>query len=276
MDDGAGGAAFGAGTGLQGLRDRASALGGDLSVDSPSGGPTVLIAELPLFRSRRSLGLDDGRLRVVVADDAAMIRQALAELLGSNGIEVVAQVGDAAALLQEVERHSPDIAIVDIHMPPTQTQEGVRAAIEIRHRFPSVGILLLSSYVERSEVIELFAATASGVGYLLKDSVANVDQLLDALERISEGGIVLDQKLVFELIGRLERPDPLDALTAREREVVELMAQGRSNTAIANSLWVTEGAVEKHVKHIFSKLEIPVAPDTHRRVLAVLTFLDAR
>ena len=276
MDDGAGEAAFGAGTGLQGLRDRASALGGDLSVDSPSGGPTVLIAELPLFRSRHSLGLDDGRLRVVVADDAAMIRQALVELLGSNGIEVVAQVGDAAALLQEVERHSPDIAIVDIHMPPTQTQEGVRAAIEIRHRFPSVGILLLSSYVERTEVIELFAATASGVGYLLKDSVANVDQLLDALERISQGGIVLDQKLVFELIGRLERPDPLDALTAREREVVELMAQGRSNTAIANSLWVTEGAVEKHVKHIFSKLEIPVAPDTHRRVLAVLTFLDAR
>jgi DNA-binding NarL/FixJ family response regulator len=125
-------------------------------------------------------------------------------------------------------------------------------------------------------VIELFATTASGVGYLLKDSVANVDQLLDALERISEGGIVLDPQLVFELIGRLERPDPLDALTAREREVVELMAQGRSNTAIANSLWVTEGAVEKHVKHIFSKLEIPVASDTHRRVLAVLTFLDAR
>jgi PAS domain S-box-containing protein len=276
IDDGAGGASFGDGTGLQGLRDRAEALGGDLTVDSPRGGPTVLTAELPLFRSRHAPGVADGQLRVVVADDAAMIRQALVELLRSNGIEVVAQAGDAPLLLEAVERHAPDIAIVDIHMPPTQTQEGVRAAIEIRRRFPGVGILLLSSYVELREVIDLFATTASAVGYLLKDSVANVDQLLDALERITEGGIVLDQKLVFDLVGRLERPDPLDALTAREREVVELMAQGRSNGAIANALWVTEGAVEKHVKHIFGKLRIPVAPDTHRRVLAVLTFLDAR
>jgi PAS domain S-box-containing protein len=274
-DDGTGGASFGDGTGLQGLRDRAAALGGELMVDSPTGGPTVLIAELPLFRARHSVGLADG-LRVVVAEDAAMIRHGLVELLGSNGIEVVAQADDAQALLEEVERHAPDIAIVDIHMPPTQTQEGVRAAIEIRHRFPSVGILLLSSYVELRKVIDLFAETAKGVGYLLKDSVANVDQLLGALERISEGGIVLDEKLVFDLIGRLERPDPLEALTARERQVVELMAQGRSNTAIAGTLWVTEGAVEKHVKHIFNKLEIPIAPDTHRRVLAVLTFLDAR
>jgi PAS domain S-box-containing protein len=276
VDDGAGGAAFGGGTGLQGLRDRAEAIGGDLSVDSPSGGPTTLTAELPLFRSRYGLDGAEGSLRVVVADDAAMIRHALVQLLRSNGVEVVAQAGDAPLLLQEVERHAPDIAIVDIHMPPTQTSEGVRAAIEIRRRFPGVGILLLSSYVELREVIELFAATSSGVGYLLKDSVANVDQLLDALERITEGGIVLDPKLVFDLIGRLERPDPLDALTAREREVVELMAQGRSNTAIAHALWVTDGAVEKHVKSIFSKLRIPVAPDTHRRVLAVLTYLEAR
>jgi serine/threonine-protein kinase PknK len=205
-----------------------------------------------------------------------MIRQALVELLGSSGVEVVAQVGDAPSLLKEVERHSPDIAIVDIHMPPTQTQEGVHAAIEIRDRFPSVGILLLSSYVESREVIELFEAAASGVGYLLKDSVANVDQLIDALERISEGGIVLDPKLVVDMVGRTLRPDPLDVLTAREREVVELMAEGRSNGAIAGTLWVTEGAVEKHIRHIFSKLRIPPAPDTHRRVLAVLTFLDAR
>jgi PAS domain S-box-containing protein len=275
-DDGAGGASLGDGTGLQGLCDRAQAIGGDLIVDSPSGGPTVLTAELPLFRSRHSLGLADGQLRVVVADDAAMLRQGLAELLGSNGIEVVAQVGDAPALLQEVERHSPDIAIVDIHMPPTQTQEGVRAAIEIRHRFPGVGILLLSSYVELREVIDLFAATATGVGYLLKDSVANVDQLLDALERITEGGIVLDPKLAFELVRQLDRPDALAALTAREREVIELMAQGRSNTAIAQALCVTEGAVEKHVRHILSKLQIPLAHDLHRRVVAVLTFLEAR
>jgi len=275
IDDGSGGAAFGNGTGLQGLRDRAEALGGDLTVDSPSGGPTVLVAELPLFRSSHIVGPANGHLRVVVADDAAMLREALVQLLRSNGIEVVAQVGDAPRLLEEVERQAPDIAIVDIHMPPTQTQEGVRAAIEIRDRFPGVGILLLSSYVELGEVIDLFAATATGVGYLLKDSLANVDQLLDALERITEGGIVLDERLVFDVIGRIERPDPLESLTAREREVVELMAQGRSNTAIASTLWVTEGAVEKHVKHIFNKLQIPVAPDTHRRVLAVLTFLEA-
>jgi PAS domain S-box-containing protein len=275
-DDGAGGASLRKGTGLQGLRDRAEAIGGELAVNSPIGGPTVLAAELPFFRSRHRAGLADEHLRVVIADDAAMIRQALVELLESSGIEVVAQVGDAPTLLREVEQHAPDLAIVDIHMPPTQTREGVLAAIEIRHRFPGVGILLLSSYVESKEVIELFAAAASGVGYLLKDSVANVDQLLDALERISGGGIVLDPKLVVDLVGRTLRPDPLEALTAREREVVELMAEGRSNAAIADTLWVTEGAVEKHIRHIFSKLRIPTAPDTHRRVLAVLTFLDSR
>ena len=215
------------------------------------------------------------KVLVSVVEDDRFLRESMCRLMRSLGY--TADIFPSAAdFLASPRLAETACLITDIHMPPTQTQEGVRAAIEIRHRFPSVGILLLSSYVERGEVIELFAATASGVGYLLKDSVANVDQLLDALERISEGGIVLDPKLVFELIGQLERPDPLDALTAREREVVELMAQGRSNTAIANSLWVTEGAVEKHVKHIFNKLEIPVAPDTHRRVLAVLTFLDAR
>jgi PAS domain S-box-containing protein len=275
-DNGAGGASFSEGTGLQGMRDRAEAMGGDLSVDSPIGGPTVLTADLPLLRSSYRLGFADRHLRVVIADDAAMIRQALVELLGSSGIEVVAQASDAPALLREVERHSPDIAIVDIHMPPTQTQEGVHAAIEIRHRFPGVGILLLSSYVESKEVIELFEAAASGVGYLLKDSVANVDQLLEALERINDGGIVLDPKLAVDLVRITLRPDPLEVLTAREREVVELMAEGRSNAAIADTLWVTEGAVEKHIRHILSKLRIPAAPDTHRRVLAVLTFLDAR
>jgi len=275
-DDGVGGASFRDGTGLQGLRDRAEAIGGQLTVDSPSGGPTVLAAEIPLFRSRRILEPAAGRLRVVVADDAAVIRQALAELLVRSGIEVVAQAGDAATLLQEVERHGPDIAITDIHMPPTQTQEGVRAAMEIRRRFPGVGLLLLSSYVEVNEAISLFAEAANGVGYLLKDSVANVEQLLDALERISEGEIVLDARLVVDLLGRAERPDPLAALTARERDVVELMAQGRSNAAIARTLWITEGAVEKHIKHIFGKLRIPAAPDSHRRVLAVLAFLEAR
>jgi PAS domain S-box-containing protein len=276
-DDGVGGASFREGTGLQGLRDRVEAIGGHLSVESPSGGPTAVTAELPLFRPRQVGGLSERRLRVVLADDAAMIREALAELLARTGIEVVAQVSNARALLDEVERHAPDIAIVDVHMPPTQTQEGIHAAIEIRNRFPGVGTLLLSSYVEVKETLELFTEGAAGFGYLLKDSVADVDQLLDALERISDGEIVLDPKLVVDLLGQGQKPDPLQALTAREREVVELMAQGRSNAAIAETLWVTEGAVEKHVKHIFNKLGIPVAaPDIHRRVVAVITFLDAR
>jgi PAS domain S-box-containing protein len=276
VDDGAGGASFRDGTGLQGLRDRAEAIGGTLTVDSPAGGPTTLTANLPLFRARHRIGLAEAQLRVVIADDAAMIRRALVELLDGSGIEVVAQAGEAAALLREVERHLPDVAIVDIHMPPTQTHEGVHAAIEIRQRFPGVGILLLSSYVESKEVIELFAAADGGVGYLLKDSVANIDQLLDALERISAGGFVLDPKLVVDLVGRTLRPDPLEVLTAREREVVKLMAEGRSNAAIANTLWITEGAVEKHIHNVFDKLQITTDADTHRRVLAVLTFLEAR
>jgi PAS domain S-box-containing protein len=275
-DDGVGGATFEQGTGLQGLRDRAEAIGGRLTVDSPGGGPTILAAELPLFRSKRILDPAAERLRVVLADDAGAIRQAIAELLARSGIEVVAQAADGTTLLEEVERHRPDIAITDIHMPPTQTQEGVRAAIEIRRRFPGVGLLLLSSYLEVSEALDLFAEAASGVGYLLKDSVAKVDQLLDALERIREGEIILDPRVVLELLSRAERPDPLASLTARERDVLELMAQGRSNAAIAQTLWISEGVVEKHVKHILSKLRIPAAPDTHRRVLAVLTFLEAR
>jgi PAS domain S-box-containing protein len=275
-DDGVGGASFVDGTGLQGLRDRAEAMGGQLTVESPGGGPTIVTAEIPLFRPRRILDPAAGRLRVVVADDAAVIRRALAELLVRSGVEVVAEVGDAASLIEEVERHCPDIAITDIHMPPTQTREGARAAMEIRRRFPGVGLLLLSSYVEMNEAIELFDEGANGVGYLLKDSVANVDELLDALERISRGEIVFDPKLILDLLARPERPDLLATLTAREREVVELMAQGRSNAAIATALWITEGAVEKHIKHIFGKLRIPVAPDTHRRVLAVLAFLEVR
>jgi PAS domain S-box-containing protein len=276
-DDGAGGASLRDTSGLQGLRDRAEAIGGDLTIDSPGGGPTSLIARLPLFRIRRTASLADTHLRVVLADDAAVVRQGLAELLGRSGIEVVAQVGDAPALLQAVERHSPDIAVVDIHMPPTQTQEGVRAAIDIRRRFPGVGILLLSSYVEPKETIGLFtAAAASGIGYLLKDSVINVDQLLDALERISEGEIVLDPKLVVDLLRRGEQPEPLEALTPREREVLALMAEGRSNAGIARTLWLAEGTVEKHVRHIFMHLGLPDAPDDHRRVLAVVAFLEAR
>jgi DNA-binding NarL/FixJ family response regulator len=215
-------------------------------------------------------------LRLVLADDAALIRQALAELLERAGLEVVAQAGNAPSLLRAVEDHQPDIAIVDIRMPPTQTTEGIRAALQIRERFPAAGILLLSTHTEIDDAVELFSATASSVGYLLKDSVSDLDELTGALTRISQGGTVLDPKLVVELLGRARRADPLDVLTPREREVVGLMAEGQSNAGIAKALWITQGAVEKHIKHIFSKLGIPATLDTHRRVLAVITFLEAR
>jgi DNA-binding NarL/FixJ family response regulator len=215
-------------------------------------------------------------LRVVLADDAALIRQALAELLERAGVQVVAQAGNAPSLLRAVEEHQPDVAIVDIRMPPTQTSEGIRAALQIRDRFPAVGILLLSTFTEIDEAVELFTATASRVGYLLKDSVADLGELIGALTRISEGGTVFDPKLVVELLGRTRRTDPLDALTPREREVLALMAEGQSNTGIAKTLWVTLGAVEKHIRHLFRKLGIPATPDTHRRVLAVITLLEAQ
>jgi DNA-binding NarL/FixJ family response regulator len=215
-------------------------------------------------------------LRLVLADDAALIRQALAELLQRAGVQVVAEVGNAPSLLRAVEEHQPDVAIVDIRMPPTQTTEGIRAALQIREQFPAVGILLLSTHTEIDEAVELFSATANGVGYLLKDSVSDLDELVGALTRISQGGTVFDPKLVAELLGRARRADPLDVLTPREREVVGLMAEGQSNAGIAKALWITHGAVEKHIKHIFSKLGIPATLDTHRRVLAVITFLEAR
>jgi DNA-binding NarL/FixJ family response regulator len=215
-------------------------------------------------------------LRLVLADDAALIRQALAELLQRAGVQVVEQAGNAPSLLRAVADHLPDVAIVDIRMPPTQTTEGIRAALQIRERFPATGILLLSTHTEIDEAVELFSATANGVGYLLKDSVSDLDELIGALTRISEGGTVFDPKLVAELLGRARRADPLDVLTPREREVVGLMAEGQSNTGIAKALWITHGAVEKHIKHIFSKLGIPATLDTHRRVLAVITFLEAR
>jgi DNA-binding NarL/FixJ family response regulator len=215
-------------------------------------------------------------LRLVLADDAALIRQALAELLQRAGVQVVAQAGNAPSLLRAVAEHQPDVAIVDIRMPPTQTTEGIRAALQIRERFPATGILLLSTHTEIDEAVELFSATANGVGYLLKDSVSDLDELVGALTRISQGGTVFDPKLVAELLGRARRADPLDVLTPREREVVGLMAEGQSNAGIAKALWITHGAVEKHIPHIYSKLGIPATLDTHRRVLAVITFLEAR
>jgi DNA-binding NarL/FixJ family response regulator len=215
-------------------------------------------------------------LDLVLADDAALIRQALAELLERAGMHVVAQAGNAPSLLRAVEEHQPDVAIIDIRMPPTQTTEGIDAALQIRQQFPAVGILLLSTYTQIDEAVDLFTATASRVGYLLKDSVTDLDELTSALTRISEGGTVFDPKLVAELFGRTRQTDPLDALTPRERQVLTLMAEGQSNAGIAKTIWVTNGAVEKHVKHIFRKLGIPASSDAHRRVLAVITFFDAR
>jgi DNA-binding NarL/FixJ family response regulator len=215
-------------------------------------------------------------LRVVLADDAALIRGALAQLLEDGGVEVLAQVGTPVQLLAAIDEHQPDVALVDIRMPPSFSDEGIRAALEIRQRFPEVGILLLSTHVEVEEAVDLFSSAARGVGYLLKDSVSDLDELVDALTRIAEGGTVLDSKLVVELLEQRRRTDPLDALTPREREVLALMAEGRSNDGIAKTLWVTKGAVEKHIKSIFGKLGLPATTDDHRRVLAVVTFLNAR
>jgi DNA-binding NarL/FixJ family response regulator len=215
-------------------------------------------------------------LRVVLADDAALIRGALAQLLENGGVEVLAQVGTPAQLLAAVEEHQPNVALVDIRMPPTYTDEGIRAALEIRQRFPEVGILLLSTHIEVEEAVELFSSAARRVGYLLKDSVSDLDELIDALTRIAEGGTVLDSKLVVELLEQRRQTDPLEALTPREREVLALMAEGRSNDGIAKTLWVTKGAVEKHIKSIFGKLDLPTTTDDQRRVLAVITFLNTR
>ena len=175
-----------------------------------------------------------------------------------------------------VEEHQPDVAIIDIRMPPTHTTEGIRAARQIRDQFPAVGILLLSTHTEIDEAVELLTAAPRRVGYLLKDSVADLDELTGALARISDGGTVFDSKLVVELLGRARRADPLDALTSREREVLALMAEGQSNAGIAKTLWITQSAVEKHINRIFSKLGVHATLDTHQRVLAVIAFLDAR
>ena len=214
-------------------------------------------------------------MRVVIADDAALIRTGLARLLTDAGVQVCGEASDARGLMALVERHRPDVAVVDIRMPPTHTDEGLRAAREIRERHPGVGVLLLSQYVEPSYAMALLETSAEGVGYLLKDRVADLEQFGTAVRRVADGGSALDPAVVSELVGRKRRDDPLEQLTAREREVLELMAEGRSNQAIAERLFVTLRAVEKHVTSIFTKLGLPASTDDHRRVLAVLAFLRA-
>jgi DNA-binding NarL/FixJ family response regulator len=214
-------------------------------------------------------------MRVVLADDSLLLREGVARLLEDAGLEVVAQAGDAEDLLRKVGAHKPDVAIVDVRMPPTHTDEGLRAAVEIRDRFPATGVLVLSQYIEESYAMELLSDNAEGVGYLLKDRVADLDRFVDAVRRVGEGGSALDPEVVSRLLGRRRREDPLAEISPREREVLALMAEGRSNHAIANELVVTERAVEKHVTSIFSKLDLPPTADDHRRVLAVLTYLRA-
>jgi DNA-binding NarL/FixJ family response regulator len=212
-------------------------------------------------------------MRIVVADDSVLLREGVVRLLEEAGSEVVAQSGTAEDLLRHVAMHNPDVAIVDIRMPPTQTDEGLRAAKEIRERFPEVGVLVLSQYVEPAYAMELLGENAEGVGYLLKDRVSDIDDFCAAVKRVGEGGSALDPAVVSELVGRRRKNDPLEALTPREREVLELMAEGRSNQAISERLFITLRAVEKHVTSIFSKLGLPAAAQDHRRVLAVLAFL---
>jgi DNA-binding NarL/FixJ family response regulator len=214
-------------------------------------------------------------VRVVVAEDSVLLREGLVRLLEESDFEVVGQAADAEELLRKVRAHKPDVAVVDVRMPPTQTDEGLRAAHEIREALPGTGVLVLSQYVEYAYARELLADNAAGLGYLLKDRVGDVDAFADAVRRVGEGGSALDPEVVSQLMGRRRRDDPLDALTPREREVLALMAEGRSNAAIAGELVVTERAIEKHVTSIFSKLDLPASGDDHRRVLAVLRFLRA-
>jgi DNA-binding NarL/FixJ family response regulator len=214
-------------------------------------------------------------MRVVVADDSVLLREGVVRLLEENGFEVVGQAGDADDLIRKVRAHKPDVAVVDIRMPPTNTDDGLRAALEIRAELPDTGVLVLSQYVEEGYALDLVGDSAGGVGYLLKDRVADVERFIESVRRVADGGSALDPEVVAQLVGRARRDDPLAELTPREREVLELMAEGRSNNAIAAHMTVTERAVEKHVTSIFGKLGLPPAPEDHRRVLAVLAFLRA-
>jgi len=214
-------------------------------------------------------------VRVVIAEDSVLLRAGLAKLLAAAGIEVAAAVGDAEELLAVVPKHQPDVVIADVRMPPTHTDEGIRAALVIRRQWPGVAVLVLSQYVEERYAADLLAANTSSVGYLLKDRVADVGDFVAALRRVADGGTALDPEVVAQLLVR-RRSDPLDRLTPREQEVLRLMAEGRSNAAIAQTLVITDSAVAKHINSIFAKLDLHPGEGDHRRVLAVLRFLEIR
>ncbi|MFD1655059.1 response regulator [Pseudonocardia alaniniphila] len=211
-------------------------------------------------------------MRVVLAEDSLLLREGLVRLLDEAGASVVAAVGDGKALVEAVHEHRPDVAVADVRMPPTFTDEGLRASLEVRRTVPGTAILVLSQYVEESYASDLLTA-GGGVGYLLKDRVAKLADLSDALERVVDGGTVLDPEVVSALFAHRRRRDPLSTLSPREREVLGLMAEGRTNTAIGRTLVITQGAVEKHISSIFTKLGLPPSGDDHRRVMAVLTWL---
>ncbi|MEV0895959.1 response regulator transcription factor [Actinoplanes sp. NPDC049802] len=214
-------------------------------------------------------------MRVVLAEDSVLLRAGLTKLLNDGGFEVVAAVGDGAALLDAVSEHHPDLAVIDVRMPPTHTDEGIRAALAIRRLHPEVALLVLSQYVEERYAAELLSGSTSAIGYLLKDRVAHVGEFLDALRRVGTGGTALDPEVVAQLLVRRHREDPRESLTPRENEVLRLMAEGRSNSGIMETLGVGQSAVEKYVSNIFTKLRLPPTDGDHRRVLAVLKFLDA-
>jgi DNA-binding NarL/FixJ family response regulator len=214
-------------------------------------------------------------VRVVIAEDLALLRDGLTRLLRDNGIEVVAAVADGDALIREVVAHRPDLAVVDIRLPPGYRDEGLRAALELRRHVPGTAVLVISQYVEQTYAEELLADRGGGVGYLLKDRVMHVADFLEAVRRVADGGTALDPDVVAQLFARRRRDGPLERLTPREREVLGLMAEGRSNAGIAQALVLTTGAVEKHVQSILSKLDLPQSSTDHRRVLAVLTYLQS-
>ena len=214
-------------------------------------------------------------LRIALAEDSAILRDGLVQLLVDRGFVITDAVGDAEALRRSVARQRPDVAVVDIRMPPTFTDEGLRVAIDLRKEHTGLGILMFSQYIETRYAAQLLADDATGVGYLLKDRVADVSDFVEAIVRVASGGTALDPEVVTQLMGASRRTGSISALSAREREVLALMAEGRSNAAIANALVVSEGAVEKHVANIFAKLDLPVSEKDHRRVLAVLRFLES-
>jgi len=222
---------------------------------------------------RRDQGKGNHTVRIVIAEDTAILRDGLVQLLTSRGQQVAAAVGDAAALLAAVDEHRPDVAVVDIRLPPDHTDEGVRAAVELRRRHPDLGILMFSQYVEARFATELLAHGSRGMGYLLKERVVDIDDFIDALNRVAAGGTALDPEVVTQLVGASRRPERTSTLTPREAEVMALMAEGRTNAAIAGTLVVGERAVEKHVANIFTKFDLPQTDVDHRRVLAVLRYL---